>query len=137
MFTLKTDKKFTVMLSAYQATNTDLQNLIASALMKDIITNSMHCHAITAIGVYNGRAEVSYVVHTNSSQIMTRLKRYALDECEQECVLVSNNRKHDIQLHNSDATTAHIGNKFRRQDKVDKHATSYTVLNGTDYWSVI
>ena len=67
---------------------------------------------------------------------MSDIKRLGLEVYKQECVLVSNNRKHDIQLHNSDATTSHIGHGFKCQDKAPKGATSYTVLNGCDYWSV-
>lgn len=136
MNTLLTDKKYTVMLSAYQSTNTDLQNLIDTERLFSYIEHYMHVHAIRAVGVYHGGAEQSFIVHTNSSQVVSQLKLHALNEHEQECILVSNNRKHDIQLHNSDANTTHIGHGFKMTYKAPKGATSYTILNGTDYWSV-
>jgi hypothetical protein len=136
MNTLLTDKKYTVMLSAYQGDCDELDNLLRTEIAAQYIERNLHLHPIRAVGVYHGNAELSFIIHTNSSQKMTELKRYALNECNQECVLVSNNRKHDIQLHNSDATTSHIGHGFKCQDKAPKGATSYTVLNGCDYWSV-
>jgi len=136
MISLLTDKKYTVMLSAYQDSNTDLQNLIDSEALAFYIEHELHAHAIRAIGVYHGKAELSFVVHTNSSHIMSKLKRHGLEVFNQECVLVSNNRKHDIQLHNSDATTSHIGHGFKMQFKAPKGATAYTILNASDYWSV-
>ena len=136
MNTLLTDKKYTVMLSAYQAGNSELTNLLNTERMQDRLEHHYHVHAIRAVGVYNGGAEQSFIIHTNSSHTMSDIKRLGLEVYKQECVLVSNNRKHDIQLHNSDATTSHIGHGFKCQDKAPKGATSYTVLNGCDYWSV-
>lgn len=136
MNTLNTDKKYTVMLSAYQSNATELTNLINSARLHDRLEQHYHVHAIPAVGVYHGSAEQSFIIHTNSSHVMSDIKRLGLEVYNQECVLVSNNRKHDIQLHNSDATTSHIGHGFKCQDKAPKGATSYTVLNGCDYWSV-
>lgn len=136
MLTLITDRKYTVMLSAYQAGSSDLDNLVRSERLACYIEHDVHCHAIRAVGVYHGGAELSFIVHTNSNQVMCQLKRLGLHHLKQECVLVSNNRKHDIQLHNSDATTSHIGHAFKCHDKAPKGATSYTVLNGCDYWSV-
>jgi len=136
MNTLITDKKYTVMLSAYQATNTDLQNLIDTEALSYYIEHELYSHAIRAVGVYHGTATQSFVVHTNSSHVMSKLKRHGLEMFNQECVLVSNNRKHDIQLHNADATTSHIGHNFRLSHKPSKGATSYTILNASDYWSV-
>lgn len=136
MNTLHTDRKYTVMLSAYCTVNSELLNLLNTERLADYIEHTLHLHAIRAVGVYHGQAEQSFVIHTNSHNSVTSLKRYALYELSQECVLVSNNRKHDITLHNTDATTTHIGHKFKCQDKVSKGATSYTVLNGKDVWSV-
>ena len=136
MTTLITDRKYTVMCSAYQAGHSDLTNLINTELLAQYIEHDLHCHAIRAVSVYHGGAEQSFIVHTNSSHTMSQLRRYALDMYKQECVLVSNNRKHDIQLHNADATTSHIGHGFKCQDKAPKGATSYTVLNGCHYWTV-
>lgn len=124
------------MLSAYQASNTDLQNLIDTEALAFYIEHELHAHTIRAIGVYHGGASQSFVVHTNSSHIMAKLRRHGLEMFNQECVLVSNNRKHDIQLHNADATTSHIGHGFKMAFKPSKGATCYTILNASDYWSV-
>lgn len=136
MNTLVTDRKFTVMLSAYQDSNSELVNLIHTELMHHYIEHDLHVHAIRAVGVYHGGTEQSFVVHTNSSNVVTQLKRYALHEYNQECVLVSNNRKHVIALHNSDATTQYIGERFTRHYSTPKGANSYTILNGKDYYTV-
>ena len=136
MNTLTTDRKYTVMLSAYDPVNSALTNLRNTEKLAWVIEHEIHAHAIRAVGVYNGDAEQSFIVHTNSSQVVSRLKLLALEYMHQECILVSNNRKHDIQLHNSDATTSHIGHTFKLTGKAPKGATSYTILNGTDYWSV-
>lgn len=136
MNTLLTDKKYTVILSAYQSTNSDLQNLLDTERLHDRLEHEYHVHAIRAVGVYHGGSEQSFVVHTNSSNTMSNIKRLALNAYHQECVLVSNNRKHDIQLHNQDATTDHIGHQFKHEHKLPKSTDNYTVLNGSDYWSV-
>jgi len=136
MNTLTTDRKYTVMLSAYQSINSELTNLMETEKLAWIIEHDVHAHAIRAVGVFHGGAEQSFIVHTNSRQVVSMLKLIAIDNLHQECILVSNNRKHDIQLHNSDATTSHIGHAFKRSDKAPKGATSYTILNGCDYWSV-
>ena len=137
MTTLVTDKKYTVMLSAYKDSASTLDNLVDTELMRYHIEHVIHSHPIRAVGVYHSSAEQSFIIHTNSSNVVAQLKMYALNEHAQECVLVSNNRRHDIQLHNSDATTLHIGHAFKLEYKVPKNATSYTILNGYDYWSVI
>ncbi len=136
MNTLKTDKKYTVMLSAYLPCNEELTNLLFTERLYDRLLHEYHVNPIRAVGVYHGGAEQSFVIHTNSSRVVGEIKRLALEVYYQECVLISNNRKHDIQLHNMDATTSHIGHGFKCQDKAPKGATSYTVLNGCDYWSV-
>jgi hypothetical protein len=136
MNTLVTDKKYTVILSAYLSNATELTNLINSARMHDRLEHHYHVHAIPAIGVYHSDAEQAYVIHTNSSHTVGDIKRLGLEVYKQECVLVSNNRKHDVQLHNSDCTTTHIGHGFKCRQNAPKGATSYTILNGCDYWSV-
>lgn len=136
MNTLITDKKYTVMLSAYQDDNDLLVNLINTEVMRWHIEHAIHAHPIRAVSVYHGCVEQSFIIHTNSSNVVTELKQYALDVFNQECVLVSNNRRHDVQLHNSNATTTHIGHVFKLAHKAPKNAVSYTILNGCDYWNV-
>lgn len=136
MNTLNTDRKYTVILSAYHPSNSELQNLIDTEALAFYIEHELHAHAIRAVGVYKGSASQAFVVHTNSSRIMCELKRHGLEAFNQECILVSNNRKHDIQLHAADANTSHVGHAFKMTFKPSKGATSYTILNGSDYWSV-
>jgi len=83
-----------------------------------------------------GGAEQSFIIHTNSSSVVADVKRLGLDVYHQECVLVSHNRKHEIKLHNSDATNKYIGERFVRHYATPKGATSYTILNGKDYYTV-
>ena len=136
MNTITTDRKYTVILSAYLASNTPLQNLLFTSRLKDMLQLSYHVNPIEAVGVYKGEGEQSFVIHTNSAHKMGDIKRLGLEMYGQDSVLVSNNRKHDIQLHMSDATTVHIGHTFRGYTGVPDGCQAYTVLNGTDYWVV-
>ena len=136
MNTLLTDKKYTVMLSAYQPDNDELQNLIDTERMHDSLEHHYHVHAIRAVAVCRGEAKQSFVIHTNCRNAMIEVKRMALYTYHQDYVLVSNNRKHDIQLHDCNANTKHLGHSFKCQDKAPKGTTSYTILNGRDYWSI-
>lgn len=136
MNTLVTDRKFTVMLSAYQAQCSELDNLVNTELLHHYIEHDLHCHPIRAVGVYHGDTEQSFVIHTNSSNVVSQLKRHVLDEYNQECVLVSNNRKHEVLLHNQDATAQYIGERFTRHYSTPKGANSYTIINGKDYYTV-
>ena len=137
MDTLTTDRKFTVILSAYQANNTIIEDLIATCKLRAHIEHTLHAHHIRGIGVYKGGAEQSFVVHTNSSSIVYSLRRYAFDECKQECILVCNNRKHEIKLHGIDGNNTLIGERFTCHDKAPKGCENYTILNGKDYYSVL
>lgn len=137
MSTLKTDKKYTIIVSAYQANNTLLQNMVATMRLHKFIEVYCHCHAIPAVGVYHGDAEQSFVVHTNSSNTMAQIRRAAFEVDNQECILISNNRKQDIQLHYP-LVTKHVGHYFRMSEgHAPKGAHSYTILNVNHYWSVV
>lgn len=136
MTTLKTDKKFTIMLSAFMKGTSLLTNLKLTARMKLRLHDEYHVNPVECIGVWHGDSEVSFFIHTNSSSTVTEIKRLALDVYKQEAVLVSNNRKHDIQLHNSDATTDHIGKHFVQHANAKQIGPCYTVVNGCDYWGV-
>jgi hypothetical protein len=136
MITLHTDKKYTVILSAYHPDNEPHVNMLFTERMKDRLLHEYHVNPIRAVGVYQGGSEQAFVIHTNSSHVVGDIKRLGLECYNQECVLVSNNRTHDIQLHNSDATTTHIGHTFRCYTGVPKGCKNYTVLRGCDYWVV-
>ena len=136
MTTLLTDRKFTVILSAYLPSNEPLQNLLFTERMNDRLLHEYHVNPIRAVGVYQGDSEQSFVIHTNSSRVVGEIKRLALDVYHQDSVLVSNNRKHDITLHMQDANTVHIGHSFRCYTGVPDGCKCYTVLNGCHYWVV-
>lgn len=136
MNTLHTDKKYTVMLSAFIKDSSLKTNLMLTARMKSRLHEEYHVNPIECIGVWHGESEVSFYIHTNSSNTVTELKRLALNAYHQDAVLISNNRRHDIQLHNSDATTDHIGTKFVQCHNPNQVGAGYTILNGRDYWSV-
>lgn len=136
MISLHTDKKYTVILSAYRSGGSALTNLLLTARLKDRLLNAYHVHPITAVGVYHDEAEQSFIIHTNSSHTMGDIKRLGLEIYGQDSVLVSNNRKHDIQLHMQDCTTQHIGHQFKHYQSLPKGCLNYTVLNGCDYWVV-
>lgn len=136
MNTLTTDRKYTVIVSAYQASNTVQENMIASERLFDRLEHHHHVHAIR--GIYSDPSKVHqvFIIHTNSNHDMCEIKRLALNAYHQTSVLISNNRKHDIQLHDSNANTTHIGHGFKCQDKDLSDRKCYTILNGKDYWSV-
>ena len=136
MNTLITDKKYTLILSAYRDDNSNLYNLILTERMFHFLEHECHVHAIRAIGCYRSTVEQSFVVHTNSANVMAQIRRYAFDECNQECILVSHNRHHDIKLHNQDGTNSLIGKRFNHTNYVPRTTYDYTILNGADYYTV-
>jgi len=136
MLTLATDKKWTIILSAHQATNSQLQNMLDTERMFDSLEHRYHVHAIRAIGMYKNSLEYSFVIHTNSANQMAEIRRMALYAYHQECILVRNNRKHEIKLHNSDCTNTLIGTHFNLSNSETKNVFNYTILNGKDYYTV-
>ncbi len=136
MITLNTDRKYTVILSAYLDCNSALTNMTLTERMYDRLLHKYHVNPIRAVGVYQGIGEQSFVIHTNSSHTVGDIKRLGLEVYGQDSVLVSNNRKHDIQLHMSDATTRHIGHTFKHYRSLPKGCINCTLLNGCDYWEV-
>ena len=136
MNTFKTDRKFTVVLSAYMLHNAALTNMLLTERLFDNIEHRLHLHAIRAVGVYAGHAEQSFIVHTNSSSAVSELKRVAFEVYHQEAVLVVYNRKHAVKLHYDNATTEQIGERMHHSTKPIQGQDSYTILNGADYWSV-
>ena len=137
MDTLNTDKKFTIILSAYQDSNTVVQNLIDTCKLRAYIEHELHAHHIRAIGVYKGGQEQSFVVHTNSNKVVYACRKQAYDVHNQECVLIRNNRKHEIKLHGSDANNTLIGEHFMVRSSAPSGCDNYTILNGKDYYIVI
>ncbi len=136
MNTLTTDKKYTVMVSAYRASNNALENMIDTERLYDRLEHHYHVHAIRAISVNPSSVRQVFIIHTNSSHDMAEIKRLALNAYHQTSVLVSNNRKHDIQLHDINACTTHIGHSFKSQRYSAPSEQCYTIINGQDYWSI-
>ncbi len=132
---LTTDRKYTIILSAYQSDHTSLQNLLVTEQLHYVLEHDMHVNPIRAIGVYNGEAEQSFVVHTNSCQVMGQIRKLGVETLNQECVVVSHNRRHEIKLHGEIVNTL-IGSKFTHSRKAPKGVPSYTILNGVDYYTV-
>lgn len=132
---LTTDKKYTVIFSAYQDMCTPLENMVNSARLEQFVRHNCHLNPIPAVGVYNGGCEQSFVVHTNSSNSVSHVKRHVLIAFNQECVLISNNRTHSIKLHNGDGSNTPIGKRFTHSHSTPS-GDNYTVLNGNDYYIV-
>ena len=137
MNTLDTDRKYTVIVSAYRASNNALENMIDTERLFDRLEHHYHVHAIRAISVDPSSVKQVFIVHTNSGHDMSEIKRLVLNAYHQKLVLVRNNRKHDIQFHYSDANTKHIGHNFkcvRYSTPTDKDC--FIILDGQDYWSI-
>ena len=89
-----------------------------------------------AVGVYKGQCEQSFIIDTNSSNTVNKLKRLAW-EFNQECILVSNNQAKRIQLHYPNSTPLMIGDRFAKNNKLaGNKLLSYTIVNG-QYWEVV
>ena len=132
---MNTSKKFTLIFSASLAGDSSLTNLINSQRLALHLSCEVHVEYENAVGVYHGKAEQSFVVHTNSSSVIATIKSYVFEEFGQECILVSNNRSKRIFLHYPNGEAKTIGNTFKcTQGKPAKN--DYTVLNGTDYYTV-
>lgn len=124
---MKTNCKYTVILSASSATASTMHNLIESVSLEYSLANIIYTDYINAVGVYQGTSEQSYVVHTNSSNVVGQLARLACEEFKQECILVSNNRKHCIHLQYGDNTKQVIGKRFALTYK-QPTSEAYTML---------
>ena len=111
---MKTDKKFTVILSAYTEANSQIQNLIDSEALYNKLANLQggFVNPIRAVGVYAGKPEQSFVIHTSAHTILEQVKFLAF-EYNQECVLVSKNRDNHISLHYpTGKSPMHLGERF-------------------------
>lgn len=135
---MNTLNKFTVILSAYDDSQPAVYNLIASEQLADELT----AHNFTgiayqrAVGCFQGQVEQCFIVSTNSSNIVNELERIAWSY-NQQCVLVSNNRKKVITLCYPDSAPLVIGERFAINNKLAGNGLlSYTVVRG-EYWAVI
>lgn len=133
---IHTNRKYTVIVSAFQESNTAEDNYIATEQLYHFIENAhCHLHAIRAIGAYKGGSELSFVVHTDDMANVAEIRRNAFLVNNQEAILVRHNYKHEVKLHCNDGVNLMIGSHFIKckRKPVDM---SYTVLNGKDYYIV-
>mgnify|MGYP003671507689 CR=1 FL=1 len=135
---MNTNKKYTIILSAFTSANTYSQNLAATDALQDYLTNSLYLEVSPATGHYEGHNELSFVIHTDDTLTVQYLSLYACTHLKQECVLISYNgaaritlQSHEIGKH----TETVIGSHFV---PTDNGAEDYTRITGTGkYWSVI
>ena len=132
---MNTNFKYTVIISAYHTDNSALDNMLNTEKLAHTLARNIGCTATPAVGVYEGTPEQSFVIHTNSSNTVNRLVDEGVNGSGQICVLVSNNRKNLIQLHNADGTRDTIGARFISSIAAPKNARAYTYVNG-EYWTV-
>ncbi len=138
MKTLTTDKKFTIIFSAYQANLSAFENMCNTAKLAAMLDNLIHVDYISAVGVYKEHAEQAFVVHTNCASRLTLIREACTNEFKQECILVRHNRTKEVVLRHESAKVSHIGHSFKLSKNPDMlKAISYTVLNGTDFYTVV
>ena len=130
--------KFTVILSAYRAINSQAENLIAT----EALAAKLKAHNFTgidykrAVGCYQGQVEQAFIIFTSQSSVVDALKRLAWD-FEQDCILVSNNRRKVIRLYYPDSAPLEIGERFAINNKLAGNGLlSYTIVRG-EYWAVV
>ena len=131
---MQSNMKYTVILSAYHVGTSALDNMLNTERLNNYLVERCP-DTLRAVGVFEGTPEQSFVVHTNSSNLLNRIVSTGLYDHDQICVLVSNNRTLEIALYNADGTRDSIGTRFAVHSNTPKNAHAYTVLNG-EYWTV-
>ena len=96
---MKTIKKYTIILSAFQATDSYIKNLQATDTLQNYLENTLKLPVEGATGHYKGVEEISFIIHTDSARTVYRLKAHVCKEYNQECILVSSNKHALIELH--------------------------------------
>jgi len=135
--TLDTPCKFTIIFSAYQSKLPPFTNMLNTDKLAAYLTNNVHVDYERAVGVYREHAEQSFVVHTNCSSKLALIRAIAVDTYNQECILVRQNRSKIVNLRFNDGKVQTIGHSFKLCTNPDMNKpTSYTVLNGTDFYTV-
>lgn len=138
-----TNKKYTVIVSAWQTSETLENNLIASDELKCYLQHVLKLEPLQAIGFYEKKSEVSFVVHTNQIHTVQHIGGHIYQHYSQICMLVNFNALAAVELHYLSATTLRverIGTHFEtfggtHQNHVEK-PDNYTILNG-QYWQVV
>ncbi len=138
-----TIKKYTVIISAWQDSETLEDNLIASDNLRCYIQHVLKLEPLQAIGFYKGKSELSFVVHTNRIEVAQGLIQHVSSVHFQECGLISFNALAAIELHYYSKFTLRVervGTRFEEFGSVAlieaKKPDNYTILNGT-YWQVV
>lgn len=132
---MNTNKKYTVILSAWSADAANHINIINTDYLKKYLEYVLYLNIEEAKGCYKGGSEISFVIHTNQLHTVQHLVNYASAVFNQECVLVSNNAEANVSLHYQSKFTHRvecIGALFV-PNKGD--GENYTLLNG-QAWSV-
>jgi len=137
-----TTKKYTVIVSAWQTSETLENNLIASDEIQCYLKNIIKVGPAQAIGFYDGISELSFIVHTDHLHIVQAIAHHASRIYNQKCILVRHGPHNTIALWYLGARikVEIIGNRFEQfgtgaQYQVNK-PSAYTILNGT-YWEVV
>jgi len=134
-----TIKKYTVIISAWQKSETLENNLIESDNLRCYIQHVLKLEPLQAIGFYNGKSELSFVVHTNRIEVAQGIINHVNTVHFQECGLLSDNAAAKIELIAIHGRTS-IGKRFEEFGSVAlieaKKPDNYTILNGT-YWQVV
>ena len=126
---MNTNKKFTVILSAFHGTDA-LTNYVATEKLARFL-NVLGIDYSRAVGVYEGNPELSFAIHTSRSSVVRLLTTHALHELKQECILVSNNQRRNIKLVYA-GNNIQIGTHFDMMVNSPK-SKAYTVLNDCYY----
>ncbi len=93
-----TTKRFTLILSAFEESNTLETNLNNTDSLKHIVELLTEEPAITATGCFEGETEQSFIIHTDSFKVLRDLAEYAISFFNQECVVISYNDIAEIDL---------------------------------------
>lgn len=134
-----TNKKYTVIVSAWQGMETLENNLVESDNLRCYIQHVLKLEPLQAIGFFDGKSELSFVVHTNRLEVAQGLINHVNTVLFQECGLLSDNAAAKIELI-AISGRMDIGTQFETFGSVAllqaKKPNSYTILNGT-YWQVV
>lgn len=129
-----THKRYTIILSAWQAAAPLSVNLENTDNFKRYVKYVLELDALEAVGHYKGGCEISFVIHSDDDADIEHLKNHVCNGYRQECVLIRNNLDKEVNLFFADDSPAlPIGTHFT-PGKGD--GANYTRLSHGDYWSV-
>lgn len=128
--------QFTVVFSAWRATNDLIHNMTASQQARQFLTDCglPHWDAVGAykeLGHTEHTQEVSHIVHCDESDVM-ELMRYAVNTHNQDCVLVIKSDDNSASLE-SLHDSIDLGQLVKVSESTAKHNESYTYFLGEYY----